>query len=248
LILGMVTALMQQVSSAATASVGHLTATESVGHAIRIFKLLEFYYLWVYTFATLSLLTLLNPFIRLWLGPSFVLDMGVVTLICMNFYLVGRRQVCNTFRNALGLYWHDRYRGPVEAAANLVLSLVLLHEIGLAGVFLGTALSMVLLGVWIEPYVLFKHYLHEPLMPYLWARLLELALVCLLAAPLVWLQQQLVDDGLLGLMVLAAVCLVGINGVLVLRYWRSWQLSHAMQIRQLAGTKALLRGRLDGEE
>ncbi len=123
LILGIVTALMQQVSSAATAGVGHLTATESVGHAIRIFKFLEFYYLWVYTFATLSLLTMLNPFIRLWLGPSFVLDMGVVTVICLNFYLVGRRQVCNTFRNALGLYWHDRYRGPVEAAANLVLSL-----------------------------------------------------------------------------------------------------------------------------
>lgn len=227
LIVGMVNSLIYQVANATTASVGHLLATETRERAYQIFEVLEFGYQWIYTVATLCLLSLLNPFLNVWLGAEFAFDEWVVAGICLNFYLIGRGAGCQAFRNARGLYWNDRYRGPVEAVVNIALSLALLHEIGIAGIFLGTALSHFVLSVWIEPFIVFRHYFGRPVGRYLVVRASQLLEVGVLAVPLVLLQRELGDDGVLGLLGLAVASLLWSNGALWIVRHRTWQFAQA---------------------
>lgn len=239
LIVGMATSVISQVASATTASVGHLAATEPVEHSRRIFGVMEFYYRWIYGFATLSLLTLLNPFLGLWLGSEYTFGTGVVAAVCLNFYLIGRRLGVQSFRNALGLFWVDRWRAPVEAVTNLGVSLLLLHWMGIAGIFVGTAVSMLLLSIWIEPYVLFKHYFDQPVRPYLLGRLAELGETVLMAVPLLLLQSAWIDEGALGFVGLALACLVGINTFYFIRFRGRSESEH------LVGLVKPLLGRLN---
>ena len=67
------------------------------------------------------------------------------------------RNAALIFRDSLGLFWHDRYKAIAEAALNLIISIVLVKQLGVAGVFLGTLISMALTSVWVEPYILYKH-------------------------------------------------------------------------------------------
>ena len=56
-------------------------------------------------------------------------------MIVLNFYLNGMRQNVLAFRNALGLFWNDRYKPIIESAINLVVSIMLAKKYGIVGVF-----------------------------------------------------------------------------------------------------------------
>lgn len=61
------------------------------------------------------------------------------------------------FRNAMGLFWNDRYKPLFEAIVNLVSSVILALKYGLIGVFLGTLISTLTTCFWIEPWILYKY-------------------------------------------------------------------------------------------
>lgn len=61
------------------------------------------------------------------------------------------------FKDALGLFWYDRYKPIFESAINLVASIVLALQFGLAGIILGTIMSTLFTATWVEPLVLFKY-------------------------------------------------------------------------------------------
>ena len=91
---------------------------------------------------------LFQPFIKMWLGADFLLSNGVVLIICINFYVSGMRRVNITFRDAMGLFWYDRYKPLAEAAINLIASICLAKQWGIAGVFIGTFISNMMTGFW----------------------------------------------------------------------------------------------------
>ena len=66
-----------------------------------------------------------------------------------------------TFKDALGLYWTDRYKPIFEAVINLIFSVLLAKKIGISGIFIGTIISTLTTCFWIEPYVLFKNGFEE---------------------------------------------------------------------------------------
>lgn len=81
----------------------------------------------------------------------------VVAIICTNFYIVGIRKIPLVFKESMGLLWQDRFKPLLEAALNLVISVLAVWHFGAAGVFAGTFFSMVTTSLWVEPYVLFKY-------------------------------------------------------------------------------------------
>jgi hypothetical protein len=100
---------------------------------------------------------LANSFIEIWLGEKYVFSQGLVFLIVTNFYINGMRQPVLIFKEALGLYWQDRYKPIIETTLNLTISILLVQKIGIAGVLLGTIISNLVTCFWIEPYIVFKH-------------------------------------------------------------------------------------------
>ena len=108
--------------------------------------------------------------IDLFIGQSFGMQYmfaGQITLVlCLNFYLNGMRQATLIFRDSMGLFRYDRHKAIAEALINLVVSLILGYFWGTIGVFLGTLVSTVTTSLWVEPYMLYKHRLEMPVVPY----------------------------------------------------------------------------------
>lgn len=189
-------------------SIGNIGATENKDKISRTFKQIDFIGFWIYGFSAISILVLINPFIRLWVGKDYQLDSFVVVLIAFNFFLQGNRMSVQVFKESLGLLWFDRYRPLLESGLNLGLSLMLVTRLGIAGVLLGTILSTILSSFWIEPMVLFKYGLSAPLKTYYITYAKRLFLIVAIGAGLFWVSQKLELKPLPQLAALAALCLV----------------------------------------
>ena len=117
---------------------------------------------WLFGFAGVCLLELLNPFVKLAFGKKYLFPKEIVLILCINFFINGMRRAVLIFKESMGLFWNDRYKAIAEAVLNLVISILLVTYFGVAGVFAGTFCSTVLTSVWVEPYVIYKYRLKKP--------------------------------------------------------------------------------------
>ena len=187
LIIGSVAQVLDRIIYGITASVGNLGATEDRSRVGRIFRVSFFATAWIYGFAAISLFVLLNPFVELSFGSRYLLPQVLTAVLSINLYLNGVRRATLVFRDSLGLFWYDRYKTPVEALVNLTASIVLARRMGMTGVFVGTTVSILLISFWVEPFVLYREYLKEPLAPYFGRFFLYLAAVALGCGATWWL-------------------------------------------------------------
>lgn len=157
LVIGSIRQLSTQVFQGITASVGNLGVTENKQRVKRVFEASFFLGQWMYGVAVICLYELVNPFVELSFGKQYLFPTGVVFVLCINFFVNGMRNATLVFRDSLGLFWYDRYKAIAEAALNLLLSVFLVKQMGVIGVFLGTLFSMLATSVWVEPYVLYKY-------------------------------------------------------------------------------------------
>ena len=153
--------LLNKVYTAFTGSIGNLGATQDAEYIYRIYKQLDFFLFLLYGYFAAGMVVLFNPFMRLMFGEAYLFPRTVVIIIIIQFYLSGMRQINLQFREAMGLFWYDRYKAVVESIINLVVSVLLVRQYGVAGIFLGTIVSTMTTCFWVEPYVLMRYGLKE---------------------------------------------------------------------------------------
>ena len=107
------------------------------------------------------------PFVKIWLGNEYVLSQVVVLTLVINFYINGMRRTYNTFKEAAGVFYEDRYVPIIESVVNIVVSIVLANVIGLAGVFIGTIASNMVLFLFSFPKFVYKKILHGEIKDYI---------------------------------------------------------------------------------
>lgn len=129
------------------------------------------------------LYVLFEPFITLWVGEDMLLSHGVLILLCIDYYFQVSRLINQSFIKASGLFVRDKIRPIIQAALNLVLSIVIVMRWGIAGVFIGTIISWMATIWWREPYLLYKELFHKPFVTY-WRSYFKYALLTLLSAVL----------------------------------------------------------------
>ena len=162
LIIGSVRQVLDQAMLGVAASVGNLGVTEKKEKVGQIFDRLFFIGYWLFGFAGICLLELLNPFVELAFGERYLFRKEIVLILCINFCINGMRRAVLIFKESMGLFWYDRYKAVAEAVLNLVISVLLVTKFGVAGIFAGTFCSTVLTSVWVEPYVIYKYRLEKP--------------------------------------------------------------------------------------
>lgn len=167
-----------------TASVGNLMHSAEKEQCHQVFKNVFFATCWLVGFCSVCLYVLYNPFITLWLGEKYVFDSYIVFFVVFNFYLLFVRRPVNMFKQTVGLFRNDRHKPIIESVCNLVLSMVLVKYLGICGVFVGTTVSMILVCVWLEPYILYKHFFEKSVMEY-FRSLLEYMAVTVLSVVII---------------------------------------------------------------
>lgn len=143
--------LMGQAFTAITASVGNLLGDNNSNKSFDVYKKIRFMNFWLACFATTSLLVIMNSFISLWVGSQYLLPIGVLMAICLNLYLTMIRASISSFKEAAGIFHEDRFVPVIESIANLIFSIAFLKVFGLAGIFLGTACSTLILHLYSYP-------------------------------------------------------------------------------------------------
>lgn len=154
-----------QIFNSVIASVGNLGA-ETTGKLKDNFEKVFFLSFWLISFVSCCLYMVFNPFIRIWVGSVFVLKESVLIAIVLNFYIYQMRRPVLTYRDALGIYWYDRFLPLIEAVVNVGFSIILAKHLGILGTLLGTIISMTCLNLWIEPLILYRYGLRSSVFEY----------------------------------------------------------------------------------
>ncbi len=228
LLIGAVKQILDQVFNGITASVGNLGATVDAIRAKKIFDATFFIGQWVYGFSAICLYELLAPFVAFSFGEKYVFAQQVELVLCINFFVTGMRKPVLVFRDSLGLFWYDRYKSIAEAVINLVVSIVLALKLGAIGVFLGTFISAVTTSMWVEPFILYKHYFKSSLAQY-FVRYAVYSLVLTAAWLLTDYVCKFIDGGIwTAIFGRSAVCVLIPNLIMLIAYFRTKEFKFVM--------------------
>lgn len=228
LLINMIMGIVQQFSQAIVPSIGNLVSLTSKKKSKEIYDKLDLLNYFIYGFCSVCFFTLLNPFIEIWVGKDYLFSIGLVCVIVLNFYVNGMRQNVLAFRNALGLFWNDRYKPIIESIINLVVSIVLARSFGIIGVFLGTFVSTVTTSTWVEPFVLFKNYFQEGFLKY-WINYVMQFLIVVLQCLLLYRIRIFVFNGtIISFAFLLVVCVVFSIFIFVAIYWHTSEFKYLL--------------------
>lgn len=157
LIINAIKKFTTQYFNSMSASIGNLNAMKDKEYSYDIFKKVFFGNFWIFTFCSICLFCLLNPFIEIWVGIDYTFHISIVAAIVISFYIEGMRQTVLIFREAMGIFTKDQLKPVIEAIVNLIVSVMLTLKFGIIGIILGTIISMLFVCVWIEARILFKY-------------------------------------------------------------------------------------------
>lgn len=234
MIIGIINKFAQSIFGAATASLGNLIATESKEKRYEVFKRYNFLGFWVFGWTGICLYELLTPFVHLWLGDDFIIDNLTLSLVMLNYYLVGMRVTIGNVKMASGLYAQDQWVPVVQALINLVVSIVAAIHMGLAGVFLGTVASGLAIPCWYRPIIVYKYTFERSAKEY-FATYLKYFIIVILNLGIVKITDTFLVDSVISNVYLAFlfkmfVCAIVPNVVICLVFWQSDEFKYLLNL------------------
>ncbi len=202
-------------------SFGNLIATESKEKQYSMFRVYRFAACWVYGFAAIGFALLLTPLISLWLGADRTLAFSVVLAILIDFYFKGDRIVLSNFKTAAGVFEQDKYLALIQGIVNLIISIVLVQEIGLLGVYIGTIVSGLIANV-TKPVIIYKVILDKDVKEYFADSVKYLVVLVFVFGLLTWIKTLIMPETtILTFVVMFVIICVVFNGIFLLLFGRT---------------------------
>ncbi len=191
MLIAMSTTIVLVIFNSITSSLGNLIAddkskTESIFNSIQMISV------WIFGVISISFYFLVQDFITLWIGNEYLLSNSTVSLMAINFFLLGMRVPLNLVKTAAGAFEKDRYAPLVQGILNLVISIILCKTYGIDGVLLGTLISTLIVPFWTQPYVVYKIVFKINILVY-FKRLMAIATLVFTSIIFSWCALELFD-------------------------------------------------------
>lgn len=157
LIVNGVMTILTQVINSTVATLGSWNISMSSSQMTDILKK-HLFVTWTFSYFVVSILiSSITPFINIWLGPAYNFDFVIVLVILFNLYFSLNRLTLLAFVQAQGLFVKTGIKSLVEAALNIIVSLLLIvvFRLGVLGVVLGTTIVNLSLNIWFDPWVVY---------------------------------------------------------------------------------------------
>jgi len=206
--------------------IGNLNVTETKERKHISFKSLDFANFWLYSFCGITIYVLFTPFIRLWLSnEDFLLSNITEIIIILCFVLVGSLGIVFAYRQACGLFYVGRYRAPIAALVNLVISILLIiflpDYLAVAGVLLGTIISKIFIIYLYDIWLVHKYVFEEKSKYYFIKYIIRILFVCALGGLVKYICSLYNFSPFINLIAMLGTCLIVINGLYLLIFWRT---------------------------
>lgn len=230
MIIKAITTIVNQVFGAVLSSVGNLHATANRDRQKEIFYQIHYINFWMAIVFTCCFGMLAKSFILIIADESYVLDASIVIIISIRFYLDIMRKTPWMFCEAAGVYWKGKSKPILEALVNIILSLILVKTIGMAGIFIGTIITILTVDLPIEPYITFKYALHGNLKKYYFRYVKDLAIAIVIYGTTYFACSFIPDVGVLEFLIKIVVTLLVSNGMLILFTFRRKEFKYILNL------------------
>lgn len=189
---------------------------EDIKSLIDMFSLLGFL---ISAFIASSFFSLFQPFIMIWLGKTYLLEITFVAALSINEYIAWNHEFLCYFRNSFGEYERDRIYMVLSAIANLVFSILFAYKFGLTGIMTGTVIGH--LFIWYgRMKAIYGHYFDVGLSRYFSGQVLR-ALLALIEVTLTYQLCNLMPITILGFVGRSIICVVFPNLLNAVIFWRN---------------------------
>lgn len=162
--------LTYMTASAVNASLAHAinTSKQSIK---KIFEDLQAIFILEASIVSIGFYVFLNIIIKLWVGEKYLInELGLVTLLT-TLYLQITLRPFYMMVDSEGFFKETKRMMIAEAIINLLASVVLIGYFGLAGVLLGTLVSIVLTSLWYLPRFIYRKMFTDTAWSF-WAKLI----------------------------------------------------------------------------
>ena len=157
------------------AGVGNLVAVGSLDRIKSVFWEIYTIRLLISGYICCAFFILVEPFIKLWIGESYILSLPALILMTA-IYFIQMSQTTNMFLKAYGLF-RDVWAPVAQALLNICLSIGFGYFLGISGVLTGVLISQVLIIKLWKPYFLYKEAFHENFIEYIVLYIKKLSLL-----------------------------------------------------------------------
>lgn len=221
LVINSINSVIMQCLNGIGASIGNHVVTSSKKEQESVFKQLDLLSTIVYSFCTVCLIVLLNPFIKVWLGTNYMLSNSTVLWLGLVFYVTGVNQIPSLYRTSYGLFHATRFYPLIGAIVNIVLSIFLARSIGLDGIFIATVIVRLVFFTIVDGNLIYsKGFCQSPRHYYInYLYNVVILLVIYIASKNI--VKFIVISGLCGFIIKASVCFVSTLIFLIVAYgWK----------------------------
>lgn len=216
-IINAINTLFGQIISSATASVGNLIVKEKSEKLYSTFKKMRFLNSWISIFTSVSLLVMVQPFIKLWVGSEYLLGINVVIIIVFNYFQKMQRNAYSTFKDSAGIWREDKFVPLIESGLNIIFSIIFLKIFGIAGVFMGTVVSGLVLWCYSYPKFVYKKLFNRSYREYAKETIGYIVLYIIIAMITYGISIMfVVNNDLLQLLINSLICIVVPNVIMLL--------------------------------
>ncbi len=236
-----VVAVLSQISNAISASLGNLFVESDNETGYIMFKRVDFMNFWLYAFSAVALITLSNPFVKIWLGDNYLLSNVVVIALSFRFYIEGYINNMSAFRSALGLFKQGKYLPLLVAGLNIVLSIGLSYPFGLAGVLFATPVSRLCINGWYMPLVIHRDGFNKPVKPYYFKLLFRFSLLACVVVVMQLISSVVFAGGvtIINFTLMVIITAIVPNVVFLLVFFRTDEFKYFAELLKTVGRKVL---------
>ncbi len=151
-----ITAIIFQIVSSMTASVGNLLTENNKEKTYLFYKRINMFNSVLTCIGVVGFLCAMQPFVVIWIGNKYLLSLPVLISFAIYIYSDSSRRTMTIYKDSAGICKEDKYTYIVMALINLFCSIILCKLIGMSGVILGTAISYIYLILYSYPKYIFK--------------------------------------------------------------------------------------------
>lgn len=166
-IINALSSILLVLMNAIAAGVGNSVAVESKYKNLEDMRNINFLYMTIAGFCLACLVSMYQPFMKIWVGNQFLFSEIIMILFSLYFILQKIGDVQAQYFDAAGLWWNGKWRGIIEAGFNLVLNIMLGYYLGVIGIVLATIITIVFINFPLSTYYTFKFYFKQSMWPFI---------------------------------------------------------------------------------
>ena len=157
--------IFSQIFAAFTNSFGNMTALSEKEELFNVYKKAEFIAFSFGCITSIMYLALIQPFISIWMGNEYVMDISTPILITVAYYIYLMAMPGYSVQNALALHHVDKNIILFQAGIHLVLSIMLTNIMGINGVIFAAIISNIIPAI-SKAYVAYRVVFEKSLLNY----------------------------------------------------------------------------------